>query len=64
MVGSEYVFGEYFVRVNNKLPQSEVTYLLNYYYYDKKDVLPYKLIALRSPEISYSLSVDSITFSI
>jgi len=37
---------------------------LNYYYYDSKDVLPYKIIAQGSTSLTYSLNADSIVFTI
>lgn len=53
------------MRVNNKDPSStEVSYLLNYYYFNEGEPLPYKLIDLRSPEVSYTLGTESITFRI
>jgi hypothetical protein len=51
--------------VGNKNPtSSDISYVLNYYFYDSGDILPYKLIDLSSPDISYSLKKDSITFNI
>lgn len=41
-----------------------MSYLLNYYYFNEDEPLPYKLIDLRSPEITYTLATDSITFTI
>jgi len=31
-------------------------YLITYYYYDRKDVLPYKVIDMVSREITYTLT--------
>lgn len=39
-------------------------YLIKYYYYDSKDLLPYKVIDLMSSEITYTLTKTSIDFSI
>ena len=40
---------------NRGVKERNITYLLYYYYYDKGDEQPYKLVDLRSPEITYSL---------
>ena len=58
------VKGDYFIKVNSKRTDEEASYLLNYYYYEKEEMLPYRLINLQSSDITYTLASDSITFSV
>lgn len=65
VVSTQAVKGDYFVKINSKGAQTEEpSYLLNYYYFDSEEVLPYELIKLQSEDISYSLGASSITFAL
>jgi len=50
VISAEDIEGEYFIRVNNRHKQTspDFAYLINYYYYDQNDILPYKLIDIDS----------------
>jgi hypothetical protein len=50
--------------VFSRKADAKIGYLINYHFYDKSEVLPYKLINMLSSNISYSLSPTTITFSI
>jgi hypothetical protein len=63
VVSAEDIFGEYFVRVASRT-QGEVGYLINYYFYDAKDLLPYKLVDLPSRDIAYALIPQALSFSL
>lgn len=49
---------------NRAHQNTSLLYFLNYYYYDEKDVLPYKIIDQGSTSLTYSLNADSIVFTI
>lgn len=65
MISYEPIEGQYFIRVKGKghLVAPGATYMVNYYYYNQEEVMPYRLIDLQSADIGYTLSTEGITFS-
>jgi hypothetical protein len=64
VINAENIYGEYFIKVGNRRKhQTDLGYLITYYYYDSKDVLPYKLIDLVDREITYALTKTAVTFT-
>lgn len=64
VVSSSAVYGEYFVRVGSRGVGPQLEYMLYYYYYDREDQQPYRMVGLRSPEVTYTLGQDSVVFSV
>lgn len=64
VISAEDINEEYFIRVFSRNAGADIGYLINYHFYDKGEVLPYKLINMLSSNITYSLAPTTITFSI